>query len=165
MRSSVHARPSVGRFPSVRTTLLPVILLVCLLPACEDDSVAPNPDAHFRAKQVWKLAGVHDYDFTQRRDCYCVLGGREVRLEVRGDSLRSGILMADSSALSKELLQSYCTVDSLFSYIEMARAANPASLVVEYDSLLGYPRRISVDFSVNVADDEFIYWSSDLKTR
>jgi hypothetical protein len=153
---------------SLQTTLsctLTAFLCIAGLTYCTDDATAPKADEHSRAKELWRQAGIHDYDLTQWRDCYCILGGREVLLQVRASALSSGTLVEEGRDLSMTEMDWYCSVDSLFSFIEQARVAAPASLIVEYDALLGYPLRISVDYSTQIADDEITFRSAKLNRR
>jgi hypothetical protein len=149
----------------VRPCILSILLLAAGLTACSDDPATPKTDEHATAKQRWQQAGVREYDLTQWRDCFCMLGGREVLLRVRANGLSSATLVEEGRDLSAAELQWYCTVDSLFSFVEQARAAAPASLIVEYDALLGYPLRISVDYSTQIADDEITIRSAAFRER
>ena len=137
----------------------------CYLAACDDDPASPPEDAHAKAKRLWSQTGSTTYDMSQWRDCFCFLGGQEVMLQVRDDSLIAGTLAVQNRALTDEERRWYLTVDELFTFIDSARAASPASLVVEYDSLFGYPRRISVDYSTQMADEEITYRSANLVKR
>ncbi len=165
MINILNARNTGKKLPVFLALLLPAILLLGALTACDDDSTAPKEDEHSKAKRLWREAGYNAYEFSQWRDCFCILGGQEVSLGVLGDSIIAGTLVDQGRALTQDERLWYRTVDQLFAFIEQVRAASPASLVIEYDSLLGYPRRISVDYSTQLADDEITYRSAKLIER
>lgn len=93
----------------------------------------------------------------QSRNCFCMHGGELVRLTVRNDSIVSGIFTEDNCQLTPEELNTYLTINDLFSFIETVRNSHPAELDVDYDSLYGYPCHVYVDFNRELADDEIGY--------
>ena len=49
------------------------------------------------------------------------------------------------------------TMDELFGVLAQAYAQNADEVLVEYTALLGYPTFISIDYNLNVTDDEIFY--------
>jgi hypothetical protein len=136
------------------------VILNCV--ACGDPCSAPVDDDHHRARQLWHRAAITSYSMTQWRDCFCFLGGEQVRLAIAGDSIGAALLVEEGRELTGMERSWYKTVEDLFDFIEETRAMSPASLEVEYDAEYGYPRVISVDYSLEMADDEIRYRSAGL---
>ncbi|MCB2206361.1 hypothetical protein KQI65_16575 [bacterium] len=144
--------------------LLAICCIVLLFTACDDDtSVTPRDWTELtQQRTAWENLNIHDYEITQSRLCFCFHGGAPVRLVVRADTLVSGMLLEDSTMLTREELQWYKTVDQLFDFAQDIDPNDVAQFDLEYDSLQHYPSRIWVDYSVNVADEEMGYNSGDL---
>ena len=49
------------------------------------------------------------------------------------------------------------TVPSLFRFVRGVLAKNPDVMEVSFDPVLGYPRKLQVDFSEGVSDDHFYF--------
>jgi len=58
---------------------------------------------------------------------------------------------------SQDVLDNARTIEDAFALIEGLTTQNVASLVVEYNETYGFPTLISVDFDLNIADDEIVY--------
>ncbi len=142
-----------------------MFLLTCLLAwtGCDSDPAAPAyRDDLSRARDRWGQMGFDSYEITQRRNCYCALGGRPVRLLVLRDSLVSGVNLEDSTALSADQLQWYLTVDQLFDTIAAIDPSNVARFQVQFDTSYGFPAYFYVDRDLQIADEEMGYDCFDL---
>lgn len=112
------------------------------------------------ARRVWDAQGLHDYDFTLNRSCYCGLYSPH-RLEVRADTIKSAIRLENGEAIADSELKSFDTIEALFLVIEQA-VDRADALTVEYNLALGYPTRIDIDYIKNAVDDEILYQVSDV---
>jgi hypothetical protein len=139
------------------------LLLLLGLSACDDDVAAPPAaTALEQARAKWQQSGFDSYEITQRRNCYCMLGGQPVRLLVFRDSLVSGMNLADSTALSVEQLGWYKSIDQLFEFLGTVDPAKVASFEASYDSTFGFPAHFWIDYDTQIADEEIGYECSDL---
>ncbi len=130
---------------------------------CDDDPAAPSDLNDVRvARARWEQMGFDSYEITQRRNCYCLLGGRPVRLRVMRDSLVSGFNLEDSTTLAPEQLQWYLTVDQLFDYITAIDPAKVARYEAHFDSSYGFPSQFYVDYDEQIADEEMGFECFDL---
>ncbi|MDT8323477.1 MAG: DUF6174 domain-containing protein [Bacteroidota bacterium] len=143
------------------------VLALCafLFTGCDDEStlVPRDGDAITRERAAWLALDHHDYELTQERLCFCILGGQPVRLTIRGDTLFAGMLLADSSMLPATQLRDYHSVGALFDFVEDIDAAAVADFQLEFDSLYHFPSRVWVDYDRNIADEEIGYRSYDFK--
>jgi hypothetical protein len=138
-------------------------LLLWACAACDDDTVAP-PDrsALEQAREQWEHNGFDSYEITQRRNCFCLLGGEDVRLLVYRDSLISGLILSDSTHLSPAQLEWYMTVDQLFDFLGAIDPASVAAFEVRFDSTFDFPSSFWIDYDTAIADEEIGYECSDL---
>ncbi|MBR9975475.1 MAG: amino acid permease [Bacteroidetes bacterium] len=154
-----------GRRPPSGASLLaiPLLAVALALGACNDDGAsAPPPDPLAQARSQWEAMGFDSYEITQRRNCFCVLGGQDVRLLVLRDSLVRGVNLADSSALAPEQLQWYYTIDGLFDFIAGFDPVAAAHYEIRFDSTFAYPAHFWIDPSEQIADEEIGYDCFDL---
>lgn len=154
-----------GRKTAPGGGVVSVLLLAVALAfgACDDEGASPHPpDALAQARAQWEAMGFDSYEITQRRNCYCLLGGQDVRLLVFRDSLVGGMNLADSSALTPQQLQWYHTVDGLFDYIAGFDPATVAHYELRFDSTFSYPAHFWVDQSLQIADEEIGFDCFDL---
>lgn len=139
----------------------PRIFLVSLfitLPACSDEGVSPVNLEH---RMLWESLGIHHYSFDQQRQCFCSNGGRRVQVVVRADTIAS---ISSIDTLQPPVQSgSYLTVDSLFGFIEWARAFSGAKIEISYNERYGYPERIFFDPLPNAVDDEIAYITSNFR--
>ena len=144
--------------------LLIFVLGLAITAACSDDNaVTPrNGDTIAGKRAAWVALGYDSYELTQRRNCFCMLGGAEVRLRVFHDSLVSGLVLEDSSYLPSWELQAYLTVDGLFDFVQEVDASQVAEFRLEFDSLYHFPSDFWVDRDRQIADEEIGYESYDL---
>ena len=139
------------------------LLLLCAFSACDDDVAAPpTSTALEKARAQWQQSGFDSYEITQRRNCFCMLGGQPVRLLVFRDSLVSGTNLADSTALSAEQLSWYKSIDQLLEFLGTIDPAKVARFEASYDSTFGFPVRFWIDYNTQIADEEIGYECSDL---
>jgi hypothetical protein len=139
------------------------VTCILIVTACSDEAVPPSGKSELElARERWDSQGCDSYEITQRRDCYCLLGGRPVQLLVWRDSLLSGVDMTDSTAIAVEPLKWYKTVDQLFDFIATIDPAKVAHYEARFDTTYGYPTYFYVDYDVQIADEEIGYECSDL---
>jgi Family of unknown function (DUF6174) len=139
-------------------------LSLAVLPACD---MMGSEDAEERARLLqarsrWRAAGISDYSYEVRKLCFCppeVVG--PFAITVRGGAVASVVYVPTGAAVVP-LAERHPTVDGLFAVVEATLERNPDRLTIDYDSALGYPRRIDVDTIVRAADDEVTYEAASL---
>ena len=122
----------------------------------------PESDDSFRhlrqAEAPEYSAGISRYEYSYQRACEChpdqeadtivtVANGRVVGVRYA----REGY--SEEVALPPEKLSWYRTIDDLFSLVETAQA-NAETVRVEFDTKLGYPVSIYVDYVGEFVGDE-----------
>ena len=108
-----------------------------------------------KARPNWARAGISDYNYKLTVSCFCGEAGTfdvEVRNGVVVNTTPSSGV--ESSGGGESVGK---TMDELFGVLAQAYAQNADEVLVEYTALLGYPTFISIDYNLNVTDDEIFY--------
>lgn len=122
---------------------------------CGDGPTALSSSTMEGARARWVASGIRDYRFEFRQQCECgpALADAAV-VEVRGGAVTRVSYRDSGGEASSDARALFPTVDGLFDRIEDAIQRNAASLTVSYDGALGYPTLISIDYDLQVIDDE-----------
>ena len=147
---------------------LTMAVLLLALSACGggDDDPRDLDRARLQsARQTWAAAGIHDYQFTLRKECFCTTGttdgaGRFV-IHVQDDQVQSASNADNGTPYSQEDARKLPTIDGLVDIIENAYDHNADSVLVEYDATRGFPVNIDLDPIRGAADDETSYAVTD----
>jgi hypothetical protein len=139
--------------------LAPLVSLILLLAGCSGGSSSGSGDAADlrRAQTRWARAGVRDYAYTVRVSAFAPGVQRPARITVQNGRAIS-ITPGDDEPIPLEnngqIFAAYDTVEDLFAVIQRAIDTRADSLNVDYDPVLGYPTRITIDYIRLAADDE-----------
>lgn len=149
-----------------------VLLLLCfgiLLSSCKD--VGTSPDKGLLADhsdiadpaQRWQAYALLDYSLLQSRDCFCVDGGRKFLITVRSGKIASIVDPGNGSPLGGDRWGDFKTIPDLFALVTSIDTTKVASLQVSYDARYGYPLRVFVDPSLQIADEEYGFETAVVK--
>lgn len=145
------------QFAFVRWFVLAIV--AATLSGC---NIVIGPDAlgHERSRldhnwRLWRNYGYSDYEYVVRNECYCQLGGVAVRVSVDNDRVVWVEFASSGVALPLEYWRHYGTVDDLFAVIDDALVEDAHQVDASYDSQLGYPYNVYIDYSRNSVDEEF----------
>ncbi|MBW4612287.1 MAG: hypothetical protein KME21_03235 [Desmonostoc vinosum HA7617-LM4] len=115
-------------------------------------------------RRLWNQQRIYNYRYTLSRSCFCTEEARgPVIIEVRNGRTTSIKYVATGKPANPELFRQYSTVPKLFNIIRDAIAQRVSSLNVEYNSQLGYPTQINIDFKSQVADEELFLTVENLQ--
>ena len=137
-------------------TLVAMFLLFTVF-GCEELTNTTDFSSHY---MQWQSQNIHDYTIEQARYCFCPDGGQKVQITVRDDSVYSVLRLSDSMIIPYPNSARYLTVDSLFAIIENNESD---SLVVEYDSIYGYPTKLDINPQLHPVDGGILYETSNLR--
>ncbi len=117
------------------------------------------------ARQRWESQDIQDYNLRQRNLCFC---GPEVNrlteIDVR-DGIAVGWRDVESGVpVDPQFQNSFRSVTRLFDLIQDAIDRDAVSIIVEYQTRLGYPFDISIDYDAAVADEEVRYETTQITT-
>ena len=133
--------------------------LLSIFPACSDQGTSL---VDLQPRQLWEALNIHDYIIEQQRKCFCPYQGRIVEIVVRADTIAS--ISGLDSLHTPIQCGGYKSIDSLFAFIEWARALPNAHIEVVYDEQYGFPKHVFLDPLPNAIDDEVTYETSHFRT-
>ena len=111
-----------------------------------------------RHRTRWEANRSGDYTFEYRPVCFCV---REfvqpVQVKVRNGVVESVTYIESGESAATNGFPLYDTIDGLLDMIQDAIDRKAARLTVSYDPEIGYPTSVSIDYALNIADEEFSF--------
>ncbi|HEX8693028.1 MAG TPA: DUF6174 domain-containing protein [Longimicrobium sp.] len=131
-------------------------LLAAALPlaaACDNPFASDAREELSDARLRWERAGIDDYQYRVTRHCFCGFTGPMLVTVVDG-AVVSRVFTESGQPVPANVHARIGTVDDLFELLEAALDEDPAEFDASYDGQLGYPVSASIDYSVNVADEE-----------
>jgi hypothetical protein len=144
-----------------RAPLLRLLLLVAPLTLGAQCDVT-EPAAELTAEDLesargrWEAAGIDDYTIELEQICFCAFVGR-ARLTVRNDVVVRTESVQTGESLDPQVAEWLPTVDELFALVDEAIARGAARVDAVYSPSFGYPVSVSLDYRLEVADDEVAY--------
>jgi hypothetical protein len=116
---------------------------------------APEQDRLDAARARWAAAGIHDYEWTYERTCFCPV--LIVSVEVQGDAAVDHRLEpGEGSPTPPDEEIDVLTIPDLFDEVQDA-IDTADSFTVEYDAETGRVTTLDVDPIENAVDDELAY--------
>jgi hypothetical protein len=150
----------------VRSSYLALLLTAACrsMPATSPPApVTPPASPELESQQnSWKQLGLRDYSFTYQPDCMCAGRGLNYQIEVRDGKVVSFEHWSEPVRFSSRDLPRP-TVDSLFAWVRNAYERKAAVVHVTYDPQLNFPSNVSIDWSLDIIDDEFSFEVTDFK--
>ena len=144
------------------TLLVPLLVALLVVTGCGPTLPATPPTSLAAARAAWETRGAVDYDFTIRRDCYCLdeyVGPFSV-------VVRDGWATAtrDGAAVDPSLLEGLpLTAESLFAFAD--ERETQAAFRATFDPTSGFLLSVWSDPIPEAADDELGLTISDLIIR
>lgn len=107
-------------------------------------------------RRLWKQQNILNYRYTLTNSCFCVTEARgPVIITVRNGITTSIKSVATGKEVSNpEFFERYKTIPKLFNVILDAIARKADSIDVQYNTKLGYPTQINIDYNRQTADEE-----------
>lgn len=107
-----------------------------------------------RAAARWERNGPDSYDYAIQWICFCLdEHTRPVRVRVVAGEVVERTWVETGDPVSEPQAQAFTPVEGLFELLREAYR-DEAQVEVTYDSDLGYPTLISIDYDEMLADDE-----------
>jgi hypothetical protein len=140
---------------------LSIVWCAVLLLSCADLGTAPDNGLLADHSSIsdpllrWEAYALADYSMHQSRTCFCVDGGRNYLVTVRSGRIAGIVDPSDGSVLTPDRWGAFMTISDLFALVRSIDTTKVASLQVSFDPRYGYPRRVFVDPSAQIADEEY----------
>jgi hypothetical protein len=141
-----------------------ILATVLFVTACggTETTAAPfvAPTSLAAARTQWNTLAPARYVMIERRICECLATvSRSVRVVVSRATTDTIVSATDAETGAAVTAggPAVLSVDGLFRLLTDALARRAARVDVEYDPVLGFPRRVFIDFDAAIADDEITY--------
>lgn len=106
-------------------------------------------------RRLWNEQALSEYSYVFSWSCFCLPDyTAPVKIEVEQGEWSSISFVADGKPVIEDNWQRYNTIDELFEMIEDAFKQDAVAIHAEYDSELGYPTSVFIDYSELIADEE-----------
>jgi hypothetical protein len=142
------------------------LLALLLTPASCSEDKPEYTDLRNRLsanRLAWDENGSADYQFDFKWICFCVIEyTRLARITVTSDSVTAASFVGDGSIVPPDELGRYRTVEGLFDLIEHAINGGAASITAAFDSALGYPTDVNIDYDADTVDEELGFVAQNL---
>lgn len=139
-----------------------LVALVAVLSACNPFSpLGREKDELEAARRVWRNQGLTSYEFRVEHGCFCVARGAALVRVQDGRPVSVTYVETGAPVTPDPFLP--LTVEGLFDVIGDAIEEEADRVDVSYDSALGYPLTIAIDFDPRIADEEQYYQASNLR--
>ncbi|MEZ4608474.1 MAG: DUF6174 domain-containing protein, partial [Deinococcales bacterium] len=114
-------------------------------------------------QKLWLQQGYNNYSVVFQRLCFCIPDvTRPAKLIVRDGQVESANYVDSAETVASQWLDSFLSIEAVFSLIAEAIASGAERIDVSYDEALGYPKQLYIDYSSAIADDELQLYLSDL---
>ena len=139
-----------------------LVALISLLASCNNDD---ENDKDFSSienpRERWEAYGITDYVINERISCFC--GGVLQWDLVVKNNIKSEVFFVQtiSNQTEAEIIENARTINDVFDFIQTIEKISVADFVVEYDTKYGFPTLVSIDYDLNIADDEIAYIYSE----
>ena len=131
------------------------VTLAMLCAACSRSPLEQQQDDLAVAQARWRAAAIPNYSFNFQRVCFCApVVTRAVTVTVRQGAWAALTYVDDGSVADTSLFRDFLTMDRVFAFLQDALERHAAGFVARYDTPLGYPTEVDIDYIANAADDE-----------
>jgi hypothetical protein len=104
-----------------------------------------------------------DYSFHWRESCECTQEtAAEMLITVTNGSISSAIYVETEQAVPAGVRSRLVTIDGVFDKIQDAIDEDAHAITIEYDTELGFPKSVAIDYDAQVADEELSLTISDV---
>jgi hypothetical protein len=118
-----------------------------------------------RAKTIWNANAIANYEYVVANNCFCGMGGVPVRIVVQNGAIQSVTVVSTGQPVPPLIAASYHSIDGLFRVIDDAIRRDAAQIMASYSPTVGFPSAVFIDYSKNVADEEFGFEISSFTRR
>ena len=117
-------------------------------------------------KDKWLSHDIKKYQIEMQKICFCAPDAVRMMIFQVEDNEIKDVRYADSGdAVDPGHYNELNTIEGMFALVEQSLEKNPADIVISYDQEYGYIKELTVDYQENIADDEFTFIASNMKSR
>jgi hypothetical protein len=141
--------------------LLCAALTALLLVACQAQTPEEASSEIAQARQRWVATGIHDYQFTLSRVCFCA-SEEAMRIVVKNDRVTSVHYTPSGQAVNAQRLKSLPTsINALFDAMQSNYAQPQHKVTWQLNKDYPYPEEVRIDEDVSIPDAHVSYTIGD----
>ncbi len=132
------------------------LAFVLALAACTGSGSSTPEETELAAKRTqFQQAMTGSYQFQWRQSCECTQDTTAPMLvTVTNGAISSAIYIETELPVPAAIRANLDTIEGVFDRIQDAIDDNAHMIYVEYDSELGFPKSVAIDYSEQIADEE-----------
>jgi len=144
--------------------ILTILCVVVAFTSCNSDDLDDSASRELNTnRQLWESSKVKNYSWNESVSCFCAgVLDRDIFVV---DGVKDRVAYDESNFPSgqnyDEIFEDSKTVEEAFDFITSLLQRELASLVIEYDTVYGFPKIISIDYAEGISDDEIVYTYSN----
>ncbi len=117
-------------------------------------------------KDKWLSKNIKEYQIEMQKICYCDPDAvRMMIFQISNDEIKEVLYADTGEAVNPSYYNDSNTIEGLFALVEQALNEKPEDIIIAYDEEFGYIKQVTVDYKANLADDEFTFIVSNLRTN
>lgn len=136
------------------------------LAACTGSGSTTPEETELEAKRTTFHQNMADnnYSFHWRQSCECTQEtAAEMLITVTNGAISDAIYVETEQQVPTSVRSRLLTIDGVFDKIQDAIDEDAHMITVVYDTELGYPKSVAVDYSEQIADEELSLIISDVQ--
>ena len=139
-----------------------IVMLIKISPlSANTENNSPLIEELTENRQLWRSQRLKNYQYIYQQQCFCTPpSNTPLKVSVKNDKITQVVNLNDNQVISD--LTFPRTIDQLFNIIEDAIKRNADEILISYDTTLGYPTRIAIDYQKILADEEITYTVKNL---
>lgn len=144
---------------AMKRALLLLAICYVIFSGCKKDPSNSKLEEFNLNFQKWRAKGITDYSIIEKRECFCTnLGDHRIVV------VNNAIISIENEHDHEVMLNAgFKTIDELFKFVKSSLQRTPASAMIEYNSIYGFPKKIYFNYEAGVADDEIGFVIKDLQ--
>ncbi len=148
-------------FTLILTGLL-MVMIVNIMPVYGNgDNNSPLIEALKENRQLWRSQHLQNYEFIYEEQCFCLApANTPLKVSIKDDKIIQVVNLTSNQEIKD--LNFPKTIEQLFDIIDQAIKGHADEILVTYDSSLGYPNTVAIDYQKILADEEVSYTVKNL---
>ncbi len=148
-------------FTLILTGLL-MVMIVNIMPVYGNgDNNSPLIEALKENRQLWRSQHLQNYEFIYEQQCFCLPpANTPLKVSIKDDKIIKVVNLTSNQEITD--LNFPKTIEQLFDIIDEAIKRHADEILVTYDSSLGYPNTVAIDYQKILADEEVSYTVKNL---
>lgn len=112
-------------------------------------------------RQLWRSQQIKNYQYIYQQQCFCTPPSNiPLKVSIKNDKITQVVNLNNDQLITDLTFPK--TINELFHIIKDAIQRNADEILITYDTTLGYPTHVAIDYQKILADEEITYTVKDL---